>query len=67
MSTSYRRPGILKMGASLKKSENFSASSVALEMRSRISGRKAAISFTRPKRTSVCRVRSCASSIIIHE
>ena len=46
-------------------SENFCASSVALEMSSLRSGRKRAMSLTRPNSTSVCSVLSWASSIII--
>ena len=65
MSTGYRRPGMRKMGAKSKYSLNFSASRVAEEMSSLISGRNRAISFTKPNRMSVCSVRSCASSTII--
>ena len=45
--------------------ENFSASKVALDIRSLRSGLKRDISLTSPKRISVCNVRSWASSIII--
>jgi hypothetical protein len=48
-----------------KYSLNFSASRVALEISSFSSGLKRAMSFTKPKRISVCSVRSCASSTII--
>jgi len=53
------------MGASSKNWENLSESRVALEMRSFMSERNRAISFTRPKRMSVCSVRSCASSTMM--
>ena len=67
MSTGYMRPGIMKMGAPSKYSENFCASIVALLMSSLMSSRKRQMSFTRPKSTSVCSVRSCASSMIMAE
>jgi hypothetical protein len=63
--TGNLRPGILKIGASSKNDENFSASNVALLISNFKSVRKRAISLTKPKRMSVCRVRSWASSIII--
>ena len=65
MSTGYLRPGMRKMGAKSKYSLNFSASRVAEEIKSLISGRNRAISFTSPNKMSVCNVRSCASSTII--
>ncbi len=64
MSTGYRRPGILKIGASSKYLANFCASIVAEEIRSFNSGLKRVMSLTRPNRISVCSVLSCASSII---
>lgn len=45
--------------------ENFSASKVALEMRSLRSGLNLAMSFTKPNKTSVWSVLSWASSMII--
>lgn len=51
-------PGILKIGASSKNSENFSASSVALDMSNFKSVLKRVMSFISPNRMSVCRVLS---------
>ena len=53
------------MGASSKYALNFSASSVADDTSTLRSGRKRMRSLIRPNSTSVCRVRSCASSTII--
>ena len=44
--------------------ENLSASNVALDIRSFRSDLKREMSFTKPNNTSVCSVRSCASSMI---
>lgn len=52
---------------SLKYVLNLVASIVADEMSSLRSGRYLHISLSRPSRTSVCMVRSCASSIIMTE
>ena len=60
-------PGMVKMGASKKYSENLTASSVAEVTMSFISGRSLTACFRRPKRTSVEMVRSCASSSMMHE
>ena len=67
MSTGNIRPGIIKMLASSKYFENFSASSVALLMISFKSVRKRTISFTNPNNISVWSVRSWASSITMQE
>ena len=44
--------------------ENLSASNVALDIRSFRSDLERKMSFTKPNNTSVCSVRSCASSMI---
>ena len=49
----YLLPGMKKIGASSKKSLNFSAFSVADEMMSFSSGRNREISFSKPNRISV--------------
>lgn len=64
MSTGNLRPGIRKTGASSKKVEKRAVSSVAEATKTFSSGRKRATSLINPKRMSVCRVRSCASSTI---
>ena len=52
------------MGASSKKVEKRAVSSVAEATRTLSSGRNRATSLIKPKRMSVCRVRSWASSTI---
>ena len=60
----HHRAGRAAVGRS---PENFFASSVALEITSLMSSRNRAMSFSSPNSTSVCRVRSCASSTIMTE
>ena len=55
---------MLNIGASSKNLANFWASMVAEEIKSFSSGLNLAMSLTSPKRMSVCRVLSWASSII---
>mmetsp|Transcript_16927 Transcript_16927/g.12103 ORF Transcript_16927/g.12103 Transcript_16927/m.12103 type:complete len:215 (-) Transcript_16927:973-1617(-) len=65
MSTGNVLPGIVNVGTPPKKSENFLAFIVAEVMMILRSRLWAATFFSKPKRTSVFRDRSCASSIII--
>mmetsp|Transcript_12415 Transcript_12415/g.45919 ORF Transcript_12415/g.45919 Transcript_12415/m.45919 type:complete len:207 (+) Transcript_12415:989-1609(+) len=58
-------PGILNIGAPPKKSENLPASSVAEVTMSFRPSRRVSTFLSTPKSTSVLRLRSCASSMMI--